>query len=142
MIVKWLPLRLARQFIAAHHRHCGKLQGAIVALGCWVDGRLVGCVTLGRPARMDSADTVTITRLCTDGYPNACSKLYGKAKRLAQAMGFVRIKTFTLTTEIGASLRASGAEHAGKTAGGTWSRTSRQRKTLDVEAKNRWLFPL
>src|SRR5205085_9560905 len=109
----WLPMKPARRFVREHHRHLPIIQGGIVALGLWVYGELRGVAIIGRGARLDAHDTATITRVCTDGYPNACSKLYSKAKRLAQALGFVGIKTFTRDDEPGVSLRAVGAKPAG-----------------------------
>ena len=141
MRVAWIPLREAKRFIRLHHRHRPQLQGAIVALGLWVEGQLRGVVTIGRGARMDGPDVAVITRLCTDGCENGCSKLYGKAKRLAQALGFVGVKTFTLLSEPGTSLFAVGAQSNGQTDGGHWSRTGRPRDMADVAPKNRWSLP-
>ena len=137
--VQWVPLRRAKEFIREHHRHRPKLTGAIVALGAFVDGELVGVVTIGRPiARMDGPGRMDITRLCTNGHRNACSKLYAKAKRLGQALGFVGIKTLTLLREPGSSLRAVGAKDAGTTRGGRWTRKQRQRADSDPARKRRW----
>jgi hypothetical protein len=138
MTVRWIPLRLARQFLRAHHRHRPSLVGGIIALGAWSGETLVGVVVLGRASRMDPAETVTVTRLCTDGTPNVCSKLYAKARRLAQALGFVRVKTFTRLEEAGASLFAAGAEEDGRTTGGAWSREGRPRADEDTDPKRRW----
>ncbi len=138
MKVAWIPLRDAIKFIAQHHRHRPRLQGGIVALGLWADEKLRGVVVIGRGARMDAGDTAVITRLCTDGCANGCSKLYIKAKRLAQALGFIGIKTFTREDESGASLFAAGAKPDGVTAGGHWSRPSRVRDIGDSERKRRW----
>ena len=138
MRVMWIPLREARRFIAEHHRHRPKLQGGIVALGLWVDDRLRGVVVIGRGARMDRPDTAVITRLCTDGCHNGCSKLYMKARRLAQALGFVGVKTFTRLDESGSSLLAVGAKDAGLTKAQHWSREGRPRSTDDATAKVRW----
>ncbi len=138
MIVRWLPIAEAKSFIAANHRHRPRLQGAIVALGLWVDGQLRGVATIGRGARLDKPGVAVITRLCTDGCRNGCSKLYSKAKRLAQALGFVGIKTFTMPDELGTSLFAAGAVRDGMTKAGHWSRPSRQRNTDEASAKQRW----
>jgi len=138
MLVRWIALKKARRFIGQHHRHLPKLKGGIAALGLWVDGELRGVAVVGRGSRMDADDSVTITRLCTDGCRNGCSKLYAKAKRLAQALEFVGIKTFTREDESGTSLFAVGAEEAGKTKGGHWSREGRPRQTDDTEARVRW----
>ena len=62
-----------------------------------------------------------VTRLCTNGAKNACSFLYGAAARAAAAMGYKRIITYTLESENGASLRASGWICQGKAGGLRWT---------------------
>lgn len=138
IVIRWIPMREAIRFIAQHHRHLPRLQGGIVALGLWIDDDLRGVAVIGRGARMDRRDTAVITRLCTDGCRNGCSRLYAKTKRLAQALGFVGIKTFTRDDESGASMRAVAAAPDGKTKAGHWGRTSRPRDTVDASAKKRW----
>jgi hypothetical protein len=138
MNVRWVPLKTALNFVRLKHRHRPKLQGGIVALGLFVEGELRGVAIIGRSVRMAGSDTATITRLCTDGCRNGCSKLYAKAKRLAQALGFVGIKTFTRLDESASSLFAVGAVQDGVTAGGHWSRESRPRDIGDIEPKRRW----
>ncbi len=138
MRVAWISIREARRFIEQRHRHLPRIQGAIAALGLWVDGRLRGVVTIGRAARMDAPDVAVITRLCTDGCRNGCSRLYSKAKRLAQAFGFVGVKTFTRHDEGGASLLACGATEDGHTKPEHWSRTGRPRDTSDTAPRRRW----
>ncbi len=139
-VIRWIPIYQARKFIKRHHRHAPHLTGAIVALGLWVGDELRGVATIGRGARMDRDDTAVITRLCTDGCRNGCSALYAKAKRLAQALGFVGIKTFTRGEEPGASLFAAGAELDGETKAQHWSRSRRPRSTEDATVKRRWVF--
>jgi hypothetical protein len=137
MVIHWISLRQARAFVREHHRHLPQVQGGIVALGLWAEGILHGVSIIGRGARLDPPDTATLTRLCTDGYPNACSALYAKSKRLAQALGFVRLKTFTGMEEPGSSLRACGAIEDGETACESWDRPSRQRSGK-AAARRRW----
>ena len=57
---------------------------------------------------LNHAQVIEVTRLVTDGTQNACSALYGACARVAREMGYARIQTFTLETETGTSLRASG----------------------------------
>ena len=45
---------------------------------------------------------------CTDGCPNANSALYGACWRIASAMGYRRLVTYTEGGESGASLKAAG----------------------------------
>lgn len=70
----------------------------------------------GRPT-----EVLEVTRLCTDGTPNACSMLYAACARAAQAMGFYKIQTYILDTEPGTSLKAAGWEDEGPTGGGFWT---------------------
>lgn len=136
--IHWIPLRQAIAYVRVHHRHSPRVTGGIVALGCWVADELVGVAILGRGARLDSARLVEITRVCTNGHEHACSALYSKAKRLGQALGFLKIKTFTRLHESGASLRAIGAKEDGTTKAQVWDRPSRRREGGDMEIKQRW----
>ena len=79
--------------------------------------------TSGRPVSryLDDGFTLEVTRLCTNGAKNACSFLYGAAARAAAAMGYKRIITYTLESENGASLRASGWICQGKAGGLRWT---------------------
>jgi hypothetical protein len=110
MKTKWITLREANAFIIKHHRHHGKVQGAIFALGCYIGEQLIGVATLGRPLsrRYNQQEVCEITRLCTNGTENACSKLYGALARIAKEMGFKKVLTYIGADESGASLKASG----------------------------------
>ena len=66
--------------------------------------------------------TLEITRLATDGTRNACSALYGAARRAAFALGYSRVITYTLAEEDGASLRAAGFICEGIIKGESWMR--------------------
>ena len=74
------------------------------------DGLLVGAAIAGRPVSrmLDNGQTIEVTRLVSDGTPNACSCLLGAMRRVARAMGYARIITYTLASESGTSLRAAG----------------------------------
>lgn len=102
------------------HRHHGRVPGYRFALGC-VDaaGALRGACAVARPVArcLDAREVAEVTRLVTDGTPNACSLLYGAAARAAREMGFRRIQTYTLAEEPGTSLRASGWRDDGLTEG-------------------------
>ena len=80
-------------------------------------------VIAGRPVSryLDDGRTLEVTRLCTNGTKNACSFLYAAAARAAAAMGYDRIITYTLDTENGASLRASGWTCQGQAGGLRWT---------------------
>jgi len=155
------PLRLrpvtlleARQFVAAHHRHNGPPRGWVWGVGLEQGGELVAVAMAGRPlARLlDDGRTLEILRVCTLGTPNAASRLYGALCRAGQALGYSSAITYTLLSEPGSSLRASGfvAEYTGPDrsgwAAGNWSQPGRERydatlwgkPTLPAERRVRW----
>ncbi|HEP9051874.1 TPA: hypothetical protein VDU98_001259, partial [Pseudomonas aeruginosa] len=107
-----VSLRTANVFVLAHHRHHRPVQGAKFALAVTLsDSDLIrGVAIVGRPVarHLDDGWTLEVTRLCTDGAHNACSKLYGAAWKVARALGYIRLITYTLSDEGGASLRAAG----------------------------------
>jgi hypothetical protein len=92
------------------HRHHGRPRGHKFSLGVLAGGRLAGVAIVGRPVArpFDTGWQVEVTRVATDGTPNACSALYGAAWRTASAAGYVRVITYTQDGESGASLRAAG----------------------------------
>lgn len=120
MELRPISVKHASAFVAEHHRHHGAPQGAKFALAAWHAERLVGVVMVGRPVSrmLDDGRTAEVIRVATDGTRNACSFLYGAAKRAAQAMGYRKVVTYTLPAESGASLRAVGWSRMGLTGGG------------------------
>ena len=141
-----VTFRQANAFITTHHRHHTSPRGWKFAVGAADEqGNLVGVATAGRPIarRLDDNTTLEVTRCCTDGAENACSFLYGALRRIAKAMGYQRIITYTLPTEGGVSLRAAGWQCVGTTAGGSWNRTRRPRRDRHpTSPKSRWECPL
>lgn len=136
-----MTLRAAREYVTANHRHHKAPQGGLFAVGAKVGGSMVGCAIVGKPvARMlNDGTTVEVTRLCTDGTRNACSFLYRVCVRVANAMGYRKVLTYTLTSEEGASLRGAGFKLAARTEGGSWSRPSRGRVDKHpTQQKFRW----
>ena len=137
-------LAQANAYVVDTHRHNGRLPSAKFALAA-VDehGDVVGVAIAGLPkARMlcDGA-TLEISRVATDGSRNACSLLYGAAVRAAKALGYSRVVTYTLESEPGASLRASGWRLAAAGVGGdTWTRYKGNKAGLvtDYILKSRW----
>lgn len=105
-----ITLRVAADFIAAHHRHNKPPRGWKFGVGIQAGDRLVGVATAGRPVarHFDDGVTLEINRTCTDGTRNANSMLYGAVWRAAKAMGYIRCITYTQMEETGASLRAAG----------------------------------
>ena len=101
----------ARAFIRDHHRHHGVPVGWLWLHGAQdADGVLAGVCVVGRPVakELDDGLTMEVTRLATLGQRNACSLLYGAARRAAIAKGYRRGLTYILSSEDGASLRAAG----------------------------------
>jgi hypothetical protein len=119
----------ANAFVARHHRHHKPVPGHKYSIGVESSGVLVGVAIIGRPvARLqDDGLTLEVNRVATDGTKNACSILYGAARRACFALGFKRLITYTLPSEGGASLRGAGWKLLGSAGGGKWSRTNRLR---------------
>jgi hypothetical protein len=108
-----IPLREAMAFVAEHHRHHRPPPGGKYAIGGMRGDELVGVVIVGRPvARLeDDGYTAEVTRLCTldsELARHAASMLYAAAWRAAKAMGYKRMITYTLASELGISLKAAG----------------------------------
>lgn len=130
-----MSIKQARLYVARLHRHNKAPLGGLWAHGASVGAELVGVAIVGRPVarQLDDGLTCEVTRLCTDGTRNACSLLYGAAARAAKAKGYVRIITYTLATEPGASLRAAGWTLTSRTRGeASWSRPSRPRMQTNL----------
>ena len=127
-----VPITFAesRAFIARHHRHhpapLSHKFSVAVADG---SGVIRGVATVGRPVarHLDNGWTLEVNRACTDGARNANSMLYGAAWRVAKALGYRRLITYTLETEGGASLRGAGWRCLGARGGGSWDCKSRPR---------------
>lgn len=125
-----VTLRAANVFVLEHHRHHVPVRGCLFCVGVQDDvGELRGVAIVGRPTSRMRQDgfTAEVTRLCTDGCPNACSAMYGAAWRAARAIGYRRMGTYILDTEDGTSLRAAGWRLVHATKGGSWDRTNRAR---------------
>ena len=140
MELRDISIRDAMRVVDDWHRHLDRPQGAKFAIAAYQDERLVGVALVGRPiARMEQKRTAEVIRVATDGTRNACSFLYARAKRAAQALGYRRVITKTLPEESGDSLRAVGASYRGISKGEQWDRTNRRRKLSEVvQDKLRW----
>ena len=125
-MIKIVPISFKRacDFVSQHHRSHRPPQGHKFSIGCSDGAKLVGVAIIGRPVarHRDDGYTLEVTRLCTDGTPNVCSKLYSAAWRAGRAMGYHRMGTYILETETGKSLVASGWKEIYRTAGGSWNR--------------------
>jgi hypothetical protein len=138
-----VSLSAANQFVREHHRHHGPVVGHKFSVGAFDGHGLVGVAIVGRPVarHMDDDETLEITRLCTDGTRNAASKMLGAVTRAAMAMGYTRVITYTLKSESGTSLRASGYRVVAEVRGREWSCPSRPRRAgpeAQATDKLRW----
>lgn len=124
MSLRVIPVTLesANDFVRRLHRHNKPVVGAKFCIGV-ANSELVGVAIVGRPVapKLDDGLTAEITRVCTDGTPNAASMLYGACRKASRAMGYDRIFTYTLPEEGGASLRAAGFKLDKDDAGGSAS---------------------
>lgn len=128
--IRPIILRDANAYVAQHHRHNMPTNGHKWSLACYDDDRLCGVAIAGQPVarKLDDGLTIEVRRVCTDGTYNACSKLYGACARVAKEMGYRKIITYTLQSEPGTSLTASGWENCGEAGGTSWNMPSRPRE--------------
>lgn len=121
--VKPITFKAACEFIKQNHRHHIPPQGYKYALSLWVDTLLI---PVNR--HRDNGTTIEVTRMYVKpGYQNGCSLLYARAARIARAMGYIRMITYTLLEEPGGSLRAVGFQNVGISPGGSWNCETRNR---------------
>jgi hypothetical protein len=161
--VKWVSLRDANAFVVEHHRHNLERQGHIFSLGLYRNRELVGVAICGRPsaAAFDTGDNMEVYRCCLiDDVDNGCSILYSACARIATEMGCNSINTYTLESESGASLIATGWICVDDSCGGNGKKTGNRKgrakdtvislfpdarkKISEEEPKKRWvklLFP-
>lgn len=138
--VRPLTCKAASLYVAKNHRHNRGPIGGLFAAAVYDGDRLAGVAICGRPVArlLDDGLTVEITRVCTDGTRNACSKLYGALCRAAAAIGYERAVTYTLAEEPGDSLPAAGfkvvAELAARAA---WSTPGSRRQRTQTEMQRR-----
>ena len=138
-----VPIDLAdsNEYVHQFHRHHRPVVGHKFSVAI-SDGQTIrGVAIVSRPtARMSDDDkTLEVTRCCTDGVPNGCSMLYRTAWRVASALGYSRLITYTLASEPGSSLRGSGFKCLGQRGGGSWSRADREREDKHpLELKLGW----
>lgn len=141
LLIVPITWREGNDFVVKTHRHHGTVAGCKFAIGLYDDETLRGVALCGRPvARMlDDGLTLEVNRVATDGVKNGCSMLYGACRRIAREMGYCKIITYTLASEPGTSLKASGWKFCGPAGGGSWSVPSRPRKDKHpVEPKSKW----
>ena len=140
MEIRPITFRQASEFINQNHRHHSATVGCKFCVGLFDEEKLVGVAVCGRPVarKLDDGFTCEINRLCTDGTKNACSMLYGACCRVAKAMGYRKIITYTLASENGASLKASNFVCEGVAGGVKWTTIRDTGKDYPHEMKTRW----
>lgn len=143
--MKFVPVTLkeANEFVEKFHRHNKRTQGHKFSIGLKKDGELIGVAIAGRPVsrHLDDGRTLEVLRVCVrDGFPNACSKLYARVKRIGQLFGYEKVKTYTLTSESQSSLKAIRAVPEARVRPHSWNSPSRPRKDQAVYhlPKIRW----
>lgn len=121
-------LEEANAIVARWHRHHHPTPVAKFCIAATNGEAVVGVVIVGIPKARMAMDgwTLEVTRLATDGTRNACSLLYGAARRAVFAMGYTRVITYTLADERGSSLRAAGFELEAVIKGESWKRRGRR----------------
>ena len=132
--IRPIKLRDANRYVAENHRHNQPTNGHKFSVACYDGDRLCGVAIAGQPVarKMDDGLTIEIRRVCTDGTYNACSILYGACVRCAKAMGYKRVITYTLQSESGTSLKASGFINDGEAGGVSWDQPSRHREVSQI----------
>lgn len=117
----------AKQFIARVHRHNIASIASVfnVGIATAFGAELLGVAMVGLPKARLLMDglTLEVTRTCVVEFTrNGNSMLYGACARAAAALGYKRLITYTLPSEGGASLKASGwTREDGEFGGGDWT---------------------
>jgi hypothetical protein len=132
----------AKAFIEEHHRHRGSPVGSKFQIAAAdKEGIVRGVAVVGRPVarHLDDGWTLEITRVATDGTKNVCSMLYAACWRVARAMGYRKLSTYTLKSEPGTSLMAAGWTVVGEVTARSWHCESRPRvDKYPLQEKLRW----
>ncbi len=149
---KTIPISLkeANEFVTLNHSHNRKVQGHKFSIGVEYLGKLVGVAICGRPisATLDDKKTLELLRSCvqTNAPKNTNSYLYGRCWRIADALGYQRMITYTLIEEKSAACKAIGMKIVGQTKDNTnaWLNKQkqdgivRQNQAIYKKPKYRW----
>jgi hypothetical protein len=141
--MKWhvvpITIREARELLAQWHRRRPKCHAARFAVAVAAGGTIRAVALCGNPvavlAENLDGDVLEVLRAATDGTPNACSRLQAAVDRVARAMGYRMLVTYTDPDEGGSSLRASGWRGPTQTKGG--DRSNRPGRRSGAQPK-RW----
>lgn len=146
--VRPLSLREANELVAMWHRHHRPCQGHRFSVGAYdAAGACHGAAIVGRPVGgategISQLHIAEVSRLVTDGTPNACSMLYAASARAAKAMGFRFIQTYILESEPGTSLKAAGWKFTRLSHAQGWSNGNRPRGEVPDEGRRKQLWRL
>lgn len=130
----------ARRLVNEWHRHNEaptEMQVSFV-VALWDDDEVIAVATAGRPVArgLDDGLTLEVSRIAvrpgTDISVNANSRLYGAFRRVASSLGYRRLVTYTLQTEPGTSLKASGFSAPVDIGARSWATESKVRVRHDV----------
>ena len=142
LVTRPIELNAANEFVSEHHRHHPPAVGHRFSIGAFDGERLCGVLIAGRSVGRFNhpLEVLEVTRLASDGTRNACSLLYGAAARAGRALGYERIQTFTLPSEGGASLRASGWVNDGeqRRSGKGWQTRAGREPNQHTDQISKW----
>lgn len=123
----------ANAYVERHHRHSNPVLQHMWSLGAVADGEIVGVAIIEWPGARPLGDgwTLEVSRVCTTGYRNACSFLYGAAWRSIRSRGYLHAVTYTQDGETAASVRAAGWIVEAVKKGREWNTPTRPREAAD-----------
>lgn len=145
-----MTLKESNEFVDKHHSHNKRVQGYKFAIGAVYRDKLVGVAICGRPisATLDNKKTIELLRSCvlSDAPKNTNSFLYGRSWRVAEAMGYEKMITYTLIREQASACKAIGMKVVGQTKDSTKAWKSKEKKDgiirrtqkIYKELKYRW----
>jgi hypothetical protein len=152
-----IPLSVANDFVKKYHRHNDERKIHKFSLGLYKKSEdkdiLIGVAICGSPTGIsyNGKSFLEVYRVCVTEANNSCSMLYGRCTRIAKELGYEKLITYTLKTEPGTTVKASGFELETDEAGGKkWTgkrAKEREKKRNEAgivlklppeEKKNRW----
>ena len=141
-----MDLREANAFVQSFHRHNKPVTAHRFSIGASDGERLIGVAIVNNPVArlLNDGYTAEVLRCCVspEAPKGACSFLYSRAWRVWAAMGGLKLITYTLDTEPGASLRGAGWKIVGQappvTGKGWTNRPGREWQAVHGQGRLRW----